>query len=237
MAHVKSGSFDFDDGIFLYQTDEDGNPVQRIGGPYPSNDAADEASRAASKAVGERPVEDYIKFLQDKKPPLESLLDFFITPISKEQDRVPRMLPVEEEPSLFNVATDFITDIEYDPESFRVPVNPDYTHYPADMSGVKFGDVLPERNKIEGLILEASGNAGVDPQYTEGHRTEEQNKLVGGHPKSKHLTGQAFDLAISGDSRKDRAYEKELERLFHPLGFSVVLKKDHIHLQKPPPGQ
>ena len=231
MGHVTSYSQEDEDGIFLY------SHGKRIGGPYRTEDEATAASKAVSKELGESPVEDYVEFLQGKKPPLESLLDFFITPISKEQDRVPEMVPVEEEPSLFNVATDFITDIEYNPEPFRIPVNPDYTHYPADMSGVKFGDVLPERNKIEGLILEASGNAGVAPQYTEGHRTEEQNKLVGGHPKSKHLTGQAFDLAISGDPRKDRAYEKELERLFHPLGFSVVIKKDHIHLQIPPPGQ
>jgi hypothetical protein len=145
------------------------------------------------------------------------------------------MLPVEEEPSLFNMATDFITDIKHDPESFRVPVNPDPSRYRADISGVKFGTVLPTRRVVEDAILEASRNSGVRAEYTEGYRTAEQNKLVGGHPKSKHPMGQAFDLAISGDPKKDRAFERELERLFHPLGFSVVLKKDHVHLQYPPP--
>ena len=142
------------------------------------------------------------------------------------------LMPPEEEGLL---SPGFVTDIKYDPKAHRVPVNPDPKNYPADMSEVKFGTALPDRGVVEDLVLEASSISGVRPEYTEGHRTEEQNKLVGGHPESKHLTGQAFDLAISGDKSKDRAYVKELKRLFEPLGFSVVLKSDHIHLQTPPP--
>ena len=64
MAHVNSRSFQSPDGIFLYQTDDQGNPVRRIGGPYPSNEVADNASRLASQMVGEAPIEHYIEFLK-----------------------------------------------------------------------------------------------------------------------------------------------------------------------------
>jgi len=143
------------------------------------------------------------------------------------------IMPPEQEGLL---SPGFVTDIKYDPKAYRVPVNPDPSRYPADMSEVKFGTALPDRTAVEDMILEASRLSGVRPEYTEGHRTEEQNKLVGGDPASKHLQGQAFDLAISGDKSKDEAYARELRRLFGPLGFSVVLKSDHVHLQTPPRG-
>ena len=136
--------------------------------------------------------------------------------------------------SLFN--TDFITDVKYDPKAYRVPIDPTPSRWGADMSGVKFGTALPDRTAVEDMILEASSIAGVAPQYTEGLRTEEQNKRLGAHEESKHLTGQAFDLAISGNKERDRIYERELRRLFTPLGFYVELKSDHIHLQTPPKG-
>ena len=140
------------------------------------------------------------------------------------------LIPQERE-NLFN----FVTDIKYDPKSFRVPIDPNPYRWGADMSGVKFGTVLPDRNTVEDMILEASGIAGVAPQYTEGYRTEAQNTELGAHKKSKHMMGQAFDLAISRNKEKDKRYERELIRLFRPLGFSVQLKSDHIHLQTPPP--
>ena len=136
--------------------------------------------------------------------------------------------------SLFN--TGFVTDVNYDPKAYRVPVDPTPDRWGADMSGVKFGTALPDRTAVEDMILEASGIAGVAPQYTEGLRTEAQNTELGAHEKSKHLTGQAFDLAISFNKARDKRYERELIRLFVPLGFSVLLKDDHIHLQTPPPG-
>jgi len=136
--------------------------------------------------------------------------------------------------SLFN--TDFITDVKYDPKAYRVPIDPTPSRWGADMSGVKFGTALPDRTAVEDMILEASSIAGVAPQYTEGLRTEEHNKGLGAHEESKHLTGQAFDLAISGNKERDRIYERELRRLFTPLGFYVELKSDHIHLQTPPKG-
>jgi len=68
MAHVSSRSFQDPDGIFLYQMDEEGNRVRRIGGPYPSTEAADEASRAVSAEMGERPVEGYTERLRQTNP-------------------------------------------------------------------------------------------------------------------------------------------------------------------------
>ena len=67
MPHVTSFSFKDPDGIFLWQTKDD-KRVRRIGGPYPSNEVADRASRAVSGAMGERPVEDYIKYLRQTNP-------------------------------------------------------------------------------------------------------------------------------------------------------------------------
>jgi hypothetical protein len=63
MAHVNSRSFQDPDGIFLYQM-EGNRRKRRIGGPYPSNEAADEASRLASQMVGESSIEDYVGFLK-----------------------------------------------------------------------------------------------------------------------------------------------------------------------------
>ena len=140
----------------------------------------------------------------------------------------------QEPTSLFN--TGFVTDIKHDPGAFRIPVNPRYQHYPADMSGVKFGTVLPDRIKVEGLILQAAEFAGVNPMYTEGIRTPAQNELVGGDENSKHLTGQAFDVSIrGGDTPENRAYFAKLEELLHPLGFGLeyFYRKNHIHIQYP----
>jgi hypothetical protein len=305
MAHIKSSSFQDGDGIFLWQTEDD-KRVRRIGGPYFSNEAADKASKAVSEAMGERPVEDYIKYLRqdypgvvggqspipksrreptneefevifnerareyreglrkelidpdDWVPPEEPkpgifgrALDWLVNPAGAQEmsyrgstydpalgsDSPPNyqalgIIP-QEPTSLFN--TGFVTDIKHDPKSFRVPIDPNPYRWGADMSGVKFGTALPDRNAVEDMILEASGIAGVAPEYTEGLRTEAQNTKLGAHEKSKHLTGQAFDLAISRNKEKDKRYERELIRLFVPLGFSVILKSDHIHLQTPPP--
>ena len=68
MAHVNSRSFQDPDGIFLWQMDEEGNRIRRIGGPYPSTEAADEASRAVSAEMGERPVEGYTERLRQTNP-------------------------------------------------------------------------------------------------------------------------------------------------------------------------
>ena len=274
MAHIKSSSFQDEDGIFLWQM-EDKKRVRRIGGPYVSNDAADRASKIVSEAMGERPVEDYIKYLRQDYPGVvggqspipksrrgptdvefeaifnerarehrKGLLDAIPAKPEEREDSsvldwlIPKAgasgLVPQEPPSLLNAG--FVTDIKHDPKSYRVPVDPTPARWGADMSGVKFGTALPDRNAVEDMILEASGISGVAPQYTEGYRTEAQNTELRAHKKSKHMMGQAFDLAISGNKEKDKRYERELIRLFKPLGFSVILKSDHVHLQTPPPG-
>jgi len=285
MSHVNPYNQRDADGIFLYDKYN-----RRIGGPYATEEEATRASKAVSEALGERPVEDYRKFLQETNPGIlggqspvpqprreltdeefeaifnqrareyreglirepSSPVDWFINPAEGQEvsyrgstydpalgsDSPPNyqalgLMPSEPEGLL---SPGFVTDIKSSPKTYRVPIDPTPDRWGADISGVKFGTALPDRTAVEDMILEASSLSGVQPEYTEGHRTEEQNKLVGGDPASKHLQGQAFDLAISGDKSKDEAYARELRRLFGPLGFSVVLKSDHVHLQTPPPG-
>ena len=203
-----------------------------IGGQSPIPESRREPTDAEFEAIFKERAREYRGGLLDTVPEKPkkggSPLDWLI-PTAGAAGLMP-----QEPASLFN--TDFVTDVKYDPRSYRVPVNPDPSRYPADMSEVKFGTALPDRTAVEDMVLEASSISGVRPEYTEGHRTEGQNKLVGGHTESKHLTGQAFDLAISGNKARDLVYVRELRRLFEPLGFSVVLKSDHVHLQTPPKG-
>ena len=285
MSHVNSYNQRDADGIFLYDKYN-----RRIGGPYATEEEATRASKAVSEALGERPVEDYRKFLQETNPGIlggqspvpqprreltdeefeaifnqrareyrEGLLeessspvDWFINP-AEGQEMVRKgstydpvlggtsppnyqalgLMPSEPEGLL---SPGFVTDIKSSPKTYRVPIDPTPDRWGADISGVKFGTALPDRTAVEDMILEASRISGVAAQYTEGLRTEAQNKKLGAHEKSKHLTGQAFDLAISGNKEKDKIYERELKRLFTPLGFYVELKSDHVHLQTPPKG-
>ena len=122
-------------------------------------------------------------------------------------------------------------DFETGIPEYTVPINPDYQRYPANMDKVKFHSELPSRLDIERRMIEASGVAGVKPMFTEGFRTEEQNKSVGGHPNSYHMKGLAFDVKISGNKKKDLAYLKELRRLFPEFKVVNKLKHNHIHFQ------
>ena len=216
-----------------------------IGGqsPIPRKPLTDEEFNA----IFNRRAREYREGLLDAEEP-SSPVDWFVNPAEGQQlayrgstydpagdspinYEALGIIPQEPE-SLFN----FVTDIKYDPDSYRIPVNPRYQHYPADMSGVKFGTVLPDRNKVEDLIFQAAEFAGLQPMYTEGFRTPAQNKLVRGDENSKHLVGQAFDLSIrGGDTPANRAYFKKLEELLHPLGFGLEYfhGKNHIHVQKP----
>ena len=63
MSHVNSYNQRDEDGIFLYDKYN-----RRIGGPYATEEEATRASKAVSEALGERPVEDYRKFLQETNP-------------------------------------------------------------------------------------------------------------------------------------------------------------------------
>jgi hypothetical protein len=122
-------------------------------------------------------------------------------------------------------------DFETDMPEFKVPSNPDYGLYPADMRNVKFFRELPSRFLIEGKLIEAGKISGVTPMFTEGFRTEEQNRLVGGHPNSYHMKGLAFDVKVSGNRARDLVYLKELRRLFPEFKVVNKLKHNHIHFQ------
>jgi hypothetical protein len=148
------------------------------------------------------------------------LLDFLITPISEEQDKI----PIE---GLLNL--NFNTDIKT--PKWKVPINKDYNYYPADMDKVKFGSDLPYREDIERRLIEAGKISGVDPIFTEGFRTLKQNKLLKGHPDSYHMTGHAFDLKISGNNKKDMEYLNQLIKLFPEFKVVDKLNENHIHLQ------
>lgn len=58
-------------------------------------------------------------------------------------------------------------------------------------------------------------------------RTVFRNVLVGGHPKSRHLTGDAVDVVL--DDVKD---VKALMQLVKEGGYYALDEGDHIHIQR-----
>ena len=156
---------------------------------------------------------------------------------SKRVSEVGQDKPVEEYERLLAAGPGLLSegsmdlDFETAMPEFKVPSNPDYDLYPADMRNVKFFRELPSRFLIEGKLIEAGKISGVTPMFTEGFRTEEQNKRVGGHPNSYHMKGLAFDIKISGNRSKDLVYLKELRRLFPEFKVVNKLKHNHIHFQ------
>ena len=63
---------------------------------------------------------------------------------------------------------------------------------------------------------------------TSNVRTLEKNSQVGGHPKSKHLVGLAWDFA-----HPRRPAQEQLTQTFTDQGLSVrtINEGDHIHVQ------
>ena len=57
-------------------------------------------------------------------------------------------------------------------------------------------------------------------------RSPFHNKKVGGHPKSRHLYGEAVDLVFDTIEGKKNAIEQ-----FQRKGYHVLDEKDHVHVQ------
>jgi uncharacterized protein YcbK (DUF882 family) len=70
---------------------------------------------------------------------------------------------------------------------------------------------------------------------TSAIRTEEYNKLIGGHPKSKHLYGEAIDISVKLLQRGTRLFVvQELRKQLEPIGFDIVNEGNHIHIEYDP---
>jgi len=143
------------------------------------------------------------------------------------------ILPMEED-GLLN--TDFITDVKMPKRNLNIPIDTGWKNraegFPANMEEVEVINA-----DIEDIIQSAADTAGVRAAYTDGLRTPAQNVIAGGSKISKHLTGNAFDLKLSGNHQKDWLYYTLLRDALYPLGYGVVFfpepDKNHIHIQKP----
>ena len=63
---------------------------------------------------------------------------------------------------------------------------------------------------------------------TSGLRTKKRNTAVGGHPRSRHLTGFALDVVLDDMApEKILAYQNELRQ----SGFLGINEGDHVHVQ------
>jgi len=148
------------------------------------------------------------------------------------------ILPSGEDDGILN--TGFITDIKLPKKKLDIPIDTGWKNrpegFPANMEGV---EVI--NSDIEDIIQSAADTAGVRAAYTDGLRTPAQNVIAKGSKISKHLTGNAFDLKLSGNHQKDWLYYTLLRDALSPLGYGVVFfpepDKNHIHIQKPRKGE
>jgi hypothetical protein len=67
-----------------------------------------------------------------------------------------------------------------------------------------------------------------DCSVTSWWRTKTRNERVGGHPKSKHLTGWGVDL-VPDDHRWEKKHD--IVKDAHTLGLWAVAEEDHVHVQ------
>ena len=78
------------------------------------------------------------------------------------------------------------------------------------------------------LWLAIKHNASITSTY----RTAKRNKTVGGHQKSKHMSGLAADLVLD---TVNKSTVSKLEKDARALGWGFLQEGDHIHLQSSPP--
>lgn len=131
------------------------------------------------------------------------------------------------------------------PQGGRLELDPSYEGPVAEQTqGYPDGTVI-ENDQGERMIMQGGqwvpqGGAGsqatapFDPaqipaNFTSGRRTPEGNRLVGGVPNSRHLTGEAADFTPRG-GQSMRELEAELRRRFP--NARVINEGDHVHVQQ-----
>ena len=65
---------------------------------------------------------------------------------------------------------------------------------------------------------------------TSWFRTPARNNLVDGHPASRHLTADAFDIVPDVQSESPK-----IVRAIQALGYYALIEPHHIHIQRIPP--
>ena len=81
--------------------------------------------------------------------------------------------------------------------------------------------------RFEHLLLELQARVGRELRFTSGRRCSCHNAAVGGVVNSRHLRGQAADVAVP------RVCQREFCALARSLGFRRVLpdaRRNYVHL-------
>lgn len=66
-------------------------------------------------------------------------------------------------------------------------------------------------------------------RLTSWHRTTEENRRVGGHPRSQHLLGLALDVVVPGG---DPAGDAQLSLNLQRAGVVPIREATHLHVQR-----
>jgi len=90
------------------------------------------------------------------------------------------------------------------------------------------------RVMLDDLILtfvsEVRGRYGKPVIITSGYRCETHNLYIGGAEDSKHLVGEAVDLAVPKDYQNSE-YFNIIKEVVTKWGLLVIPESDHIHVE------
>lgn len=95
-------------------------------------------------------------------------------------------------------------------------------------------------NPVMQIAINACRNV-IEERYngtfmvTSAVRGPDYNKLIGGHPKSKHLTGEAIDISkrlLQPGTIPNVVHT--LRKVLEKKGFQVINENTHIHIQYDP---
>jgi len=78
-------------------------------------------------------------------------------------------------------------------------------------------------NRLADIVSYVCLNHGCS--VTSWIRTPKRNKMVGGVPKSKHLSGHAMDVVPDGGDWSAVIHN------FRIRGLKVLIEEDHLHVQ------